>query len=200
MNAVVKEYSDRVVEMERRRDALTTCSWREIIRACTSACAIALNTMLHSTLDENGGETTAFAIKAIEINLGLADKLVRAAVGDVAPSFLEFEPGTWWWHAEPDGRRVMYPLMTLEALDPPPITDASIFRCVRCKFSGTYEELQERQCTDPVWYHGNVRWYRQTHDRMHCIACDHDWIVQTWYGFAKRNCPRCTGVYVEKIR
>ena len=112
----------------------------------------------------------------------------------------EFPPRTWWWHKELDGRRVLYPKMTLENLSSLPISNASPFRCVRCKVEGTANALAQTSCTDLEWYHGDIRQYRQTHDRVICNRCDHEWIVLTWHGFAKRDCPKCGGLDTNRLR
>lgn len=118
---------------------------------------------------------------------------------------MAFEPGTWWWRAEPDGRRVLYPLMTLEKLDLTPTTD--IFRCVRCKVEDTFLELQAKMCVDLNWYHGDIRAYRRLRTPMRCagkdpldgLPCCNEWVRALDDGLAGTSCPACGSRETEAI-
>lgn len=115
--------------------------------------------------------------------------------------------GTWWWHREPDGRHVLWPKMTLEYLNPLPITNESRFRCVFCKTEGTAETLQKTPCTSSEWYHGDIRFYRQQYTPMRCLGkdsidglpCCNEWIRPIHDGFAGIQCPACGSSNTEEI-
>ena len=111
----------------------------------------------------------------------------------------EHEPGTWWWHKRPDGGHTIYPMMTFEKLDDLPVSYTTLFRCVKCKVEGTSDELKSISCSDPEWYHGDIRAYRMTHEPRRCNSCKHEWVINLRRGFANINCPKCTGVSTEKI-
>ena len=81
MNIVAEQYSERIVAMERRRDALKECPWREVIRACTTACAFSMSVLIHSAsaTGADAEETTELAIRTIESNLALAEEFAQKA-------------------------------------------------------------------------------------------------------------------------
>lgn len=117
-----------------------------------------------------------------------------------------FPPHTWWWHREPDGRRVLWPLMTLETCClPPPYVPKAPFRCVHCKVEGTAAELQKMHCSDSNWYHGYIRFYRQRFTPMQCLGkdlldnlpCGNVWIADATDGLAGPRCPTCGSLDTE---
>ncbi len=120
----------------------------------------------------------------------------------------QFPPHTWWWHNEPDGRCVLWPLMTFQKLDASPVTDASLFRCVHCKVEGTGKALQSMPCSSPEWYHGDIRFYRQYFTPMRCLGkdgldglpCCNVWIRSlSDDGFMGPRCPACGSSETEEI-
>lgn len=113
----------------------------------------------------------------------------------------KYEPHTWWWHREPDGRHTLYPRMTFENLDPLPITDATLFLCVRCRVEGTAKVLTAMPCTDKEWYHGDIRAYRRMYTPRRCLGpdCAKEWVARVSDELNGMDCPRCGSLNTEEI-